>query len=37
MRKLVELCRKYEVPRWSEAWTMDEAIEIWSEVFVMEI
>lgn len=37
MRKLVELCRKYEVPRWSEAWTMDEAIEIWSEVFEMEI
>jgi hypothetical protein len=37
MRKLVELCEKYEVPRWSEAWTMDEAIEIWSEVFEMEI
>ncbi len=37
MRKLVELCRKYEVPRWSEAWTMEEALEIWNEVFGMEI
>jgi len=37
MRKLVELCRKYEVPRWSESWTMEEALEIWNEVSGTEI
>ena len=33
MHKLVELCEKYEIPRWSENWTMEEALIIWREVF----
>lgn len=37
MRELIELCRKYEVPRWSESWTMEEALQIWREVFGLEI
>ena len=36
MHKLVELCRKYEIPRWSENWTMEEALIIWREVFGMK-
>lgn len=36
MRKMIELCRKYEVTRWSEGWELNEALEIWREVFGME-
>lgn len=36
MHNLVELCKKYEIPRWSENWTMDEALIIWRKVFGMK-
>lgn len=36
MHKLIELCKKYDVSRWSESWTIEEALPLLRNVFGLE-